>query len=618
MTKALQPKPGTGIRVGLTALLCLAAMASAADPQVRFDIQPRLIEMGETATARLTIDGAAQAPAPSLPTVDGLRISSAGTQSSFTMGTGGRSQSITHTYRLFPTRTGAFTLGPWTYRIGKKEYPLPAVTLKVVASKQSNGQNEQVNDISDILFARLTAQPDEVYAHQPFDLVLEIYHRGLNIGRDIALQDLPDEGLDIEPFQELQPGRKVINGTLFEVRRFRTRIRPLTSGDFLINPRLRVPIRIPRERRRSHSFFDDPFFNFGGSLFGDAYRTQQVDITPAPAEIQVLALPDDEQPEAFGGAVGQFNMEVDITPSIVQAGDPVTVQIRITGQGNLDRITLPNIEPGPEFKSYDIRLTDQQLNNARDSGTLTFEQVLIPKSGAVASIPAIRFVFFDPDQKSYVVLEKGPFPLEVSEATGHSMELTPGIAGSGDERRPQILGQDIVYLKPAPKNLHPVTPVEYWRSTGFRALLLAPALAALGVYLYARRREYLDRDRAAARRLAAPKQARKQLDNVRKALEAGRITEAYDALFAAAVDYFSHRLNLAPGEVSREIIRTALRKAGLTAEAESLDRMLEQCEQARYGMGAMDAADRSLDLDKAADHMRTLLRTCEKHRLKTS
>lgn len=595
----------------ISALLASAAAHTAQAASARLEIKPEIVQIGEAASLRLIVEGRLKAPAPNLPEVEGLRMQPAGTETQLSFGTGGRVQTIVHKYAVIPLRAGDFEIGPFAYRAGNETFNLPSVQLKVVGGNQDQPE-EKAQSWSDLLFARIYAEPETVYSGQTFDLYLDLYFQRLNIGRDIGLLNLPDEGLSIQPFQELQAGRKAVNGTVYEVRRFRSRVRALTAGSFTIDPQLRVPVRVPR-KRRSHSIFDDPFFDFGGSLFGGAYETHRVDIQPEPARIEVRPLPDEGRPASFAGAVGRFDADVTLQPDDVQAGDPVTLRVRIVGEGNIDSVSLSGLTNSAAFKTYDMKLLSKNLSDGGGRGELVFEQVLIPKSSEITDVPALEFSYFDPKAQSYRVVNPGPLPLTVRAATNRSVSLTLSSGFSEPSGDPEILGEDIVYLKPRPAAWRKTAPHARWTRPGRLAVHLLPAFILAAVWQWTRRREYLDRNTAAARRIEAPRHARRELARADEAQRRGDTAAFFEHLHGAVRDYFGHRLNLAPGDVSVERMVEALHRAGMEPDTvEFMRSLIARCEAVRFGGGIERADDQTADEERLVSELKNILRNCER------
>jgi hypothetical protein len=50
-------------------------------------------------------------------------------------------------------------------------------------------------------------------------------------------------------------------------------------------------------------------------------------------------LPEEGRPDNYSGAVGQFVFDVKVKPTEVALGDPITITLQITGEGNVDSIS---------------------------------------------------------------------------------------------------------------------------------------------------------------------------------------------------------------------------------------------------------------------------------------
>ena len=102
--------------------LVFAFALSARALDVSFDVQPRLLNLGETAQATLTFHGARSAPNVDFPPIDGLQITGTGQQMQF--GTGGSQVSLT--YNLFAQKPGRFVIGPYQLDYNGEQIQIPA------------------------------------------------------------------------------------------------------------------------------------------------------------------------------------------------------------------------------------------------------------------------------------------------------------------------------------------------------------------------------------------------------------------------------------------------------------------------------------------------------------
>jgi hypothetical protein len=576
---------------------------------VAFDIQPRALRVGEAATCTFTVRGIANPPTPGLPPIQGFQAAFAGTQQSYSFVNGQQDNSVTFTYQLVPLQVGKFSVGPFTYATPDQSFPLPAIAVEVVPAEGSPAQGNSQPNPSELLYAVLSTDQTNIYNQQVFDIVLSIYSQGLNIGNNISLMNMPASGLSLQPFQELQSGRQVIDNKAYDVRRFRAKAQALTAGAFKLEPTLQIPLLVQRERR-SPQGFDVSFFD---DFFGTV-RTQPVNITPKPLGINVKPLPPEGQPPGYAGAVGQFSFEVQVKPTDLNAGDPVTLTSQITGEGNLENISAPQFVAGDDFKVYEPRLISKDVDSSRGVGRKTFEQVLIPRSERVKMLPALMFSYFDPVKGTYDTIARGPYPLVIHPSSNTTARMLQAVPAQ-PEASTIILGTDIVYLKPAPTRWTRIGDRPWYLHRVFLASQLIPLLAVGLIFALVMRREQLAGDVALARRQQAPRSARVGLRKAEKALSSGDRKAFYEALWETLASYFGNRLNLSPGELAAETVLYALNRA--KANAADIDRvrtLFERCERERFGVISLDAVHEAQNYGILKE-LNQVLRTCERIRL---
>jgi len=580
------------ILVPVIGSLLLGASAFAAD--VRMRLRPQLISLLDRAVLQIEfID--TKGDAVEIPPVDGLNIQYQGQQSQTQITNFKRSSKITHTYLVTPTKVGDFTIGPVTckYKGGAKDL---SAQLRVI--KKSNDAEAQ--QISKIMFAQISTDRASPYVHEPFGLKVDVYIRdGVQIDGNFSLQGgLPESGLAGELQWKLTGPRRQVRGqTIFKVYTLRSTAATLTSGTFTFQPEIQVRVVVPRQHRRSYGL-DDPFF---GDFFG-RQETRPIALDCNALQVDVQPVPTEQRPESYTGGVGLFDFEVEVGPTRVKAGEPITVKMRITGTGNINHIAPPVLEANHDFKLYEPRtLSTQNPNEVR------FEQVLIPKSEQVTHIPAIAFSYFNTKTADFRTQTEGPFPVTVEPALQQAAQIiTPTLGTIQPET--QVLGRDIVYLKSAPKA---------WKQTGGRAkkrtawlyvLLPVPALCLIAVAGLAGRRDALASDVGRARRQLAPKAARQHVQRAEQALRKGDGAIFYEALWAALTDYFGHRLNLAPGDVT---LQTVLRH--IPQEGEALGALFNTIEQRRYGLG--DGTHSKSEMKSLLHQLTHTLKKCERIKL---
>jgi hypothetical protein len=551
-------------------------------------IQPPLIQLNESATLSIEVRDAKNPQPPSLPDVPGLRFVSAGQSQQSTWINGKSDSFVAFNYTVYPQKTGTFSVGPFDYKVGNDIKKLGG-QLKVVAGSENA---QQAQSWSDLLFAVLTADRDSVYIQEPFELTLSVYSRqGVQLAGNIGLNGMPETGLSDLKWQEIAPSRDVVSNVVYDVRRFRTRTRALSSGEFAFAPVVTAQVAVPNQRNSRR----DPFFN----SFFDRVETRPVDLPVKKTVINVKALPETGKPSGFGGAVGTFDFQVSAQPRDIHPGDPVTLSLRISGNGNFDRIMMPAPSTNGLFRLFGDPVRKQE------ESAVEFEQVISPRTADAKEIPAIPFSFFDTTSGQYRTVSSAPIPIKVT-ATSNSTA--------------QVFAAKESIVQPPPETPFATTSdlerIEgrlkiFWKAVRPWLWTLPAALAAILV-IFAGRKFYRARqgNTAKVRRKKAPKAARKALYAAEHARRHGNVSAFYDSLRNALTDYFGHRLNLPPGDVTPTTVLQASSAAGLSPEhTDMLRAIFERIEVYRYGQSGTATFE---DMEKLQNSLDRTLRQCEK------
>ncbi len=589
----------TDVAACVAVLCCLVApLRTLAQPSAQLTIERDVLQVGETTALNLILRGVDRVAPPQIEGPEGLQIEYRGASHQTQVINFKTDRSIVCQYALTGTKAGRYTLGPFEYEPSagvKITIPALSVTVAGAASGATN--------LAQMIGARLQVEPATGYVQQDFQLVLTIHYRGVNLDRQMDLSGLPESGLRLGRWEELGESREVIDGAVYEVRRFRNTVRALTAGEFVLKPSLRVGILVRNdERRPRRGFFDDPFFE----SFFNRTEARPYAVPVAPFSLVVKPLPAEGRPASFSGAVGEFDWQVDVRPVDVAVGEPVTLTMAISGRGNLESISAPALSLGEGFRTYEPKAA-----GPGDPGRKVFEQVIIPRDEKITAVPAIPFSYFDTKSGQYVTVTRGPFPLAVRPSTN----ATPIrlVAAPFPTVEPQIQGADIVYLKPAPRRWPEPRGSSVPSSVPLTYLPLLSPVALFALWLHARRRTALENDVARARREQAPRAARAAVRKAEAAARAGQVREVYEAAWEALVSYFGNRLNLPPGDVTPDRVLDALARGG--AEAADRNRVAElfaACEAARFGGQDHGAAAPDTLLEDLAQ----TLRHCERLKMR--
>lgn len=573
------------------ASLMLAVSSFAAD--VRMSVEPQLIGLLDRAVLKIEfID--TKGDAVQIPQVDGLNIKYQGQSSETRIVNLKRTSKIIHNYLITPTKVGDYTIGPveCTYKGGKKTV---SALLRVIKPKD----DQEALEISKMLFSEISTDRTAPYVYEPFGLTLKVYVKdGMQTDGSFSLRGgMPESGVDGEfEWKVTNQEREERDGSIFNVYTLKTTAKTLTAGTFIFQPEVQLNIIIPRQRRRTYGF-DDPFF---GDFFGRQEARAMV-LECNRLAVKVHPVPMTGRPDEYTGGVGILDFDVQVGPDHVKAGEPITVKMRISGNGNLEKITPPAIATNHNIKLYEPRSLPTGNPNE-----VCFEQVIIPKSGEITEIPPITFSYFNTQTTDFRTITKGPFSVSVEDVPQQVAQVIATVP-STIQVETKILGRDIVYLKPSPKTWQQPTAPSMLQHKWFNYLLLIPAACLALVYLVTSNRNRLSSNVALSRRQKAPKAARRNIKRATAALRRSKDAEFYEALWDALTEYFGHRFNLAPGDVTLETVLARVPK-----ESEAIESLFNTTEQRRYGIGDAPPMNEKKALLK---QLTSTLKKCERMKL---
>ncbi|MCB0378123.1 MAG: protein BatD [Bdellovibrionales bacterium] len=146
----------------------------------------------------------------------------------------------------------------------------------------------------------------------------------------------------------------------------------------------------------------------GGFGFGKGFSaTKASDNIP----ILIKPLPTEGKPEDFTGAVGEFQMLVEVPNKSLVTHQPFSLKVRFEGKGNAKLIELPKLPISEKLEVYDIKNESQFFKNGQSFKE--FEVLLIPREAGDLTIPPLVSSFFDPKKQKYVSLQSEAIHLQV-------------------------------------------------------------------------------------------------------------------------------------------------------------------------------------------------------------
>jgi hypothetical protein len=590
MGETTMSRPGTGdVRAWLLALLAalapaLPALAEA--PKIEATLEPAEISLGETAELAVTVTG--QGEAPRVPRVDGLEIESAGQSAQIQIVNGQVSRTTSFLYQVRPLRTGSFTLPALEVAGGHggQRATLP-LALQVVSPSGSSRALAPAGAPR----LELVGPAESLFVGQLEPVALRmLVPDGVQLAQ-VVPPTLTGAGFTISALADGHPeeSRAEIDGVPMTVLTWTAAVSAVKPGPQTLDARIeglvvaKAPAR-PRGARRSLS--DDDLF--GGSLldrFFGGLRQQPLHLASPPLRLDVQALPEAGAPADFDGAVGEFQLSAEASPTRTTAGDPVTLRLRVEGRGNFDRVRFAGMGSGAGFKAYPPTARFEGEDATGAVGRKLFEQTIIPERVESATIPPQHFSYFDPRARAYVTLSSDAVPIAVAGAgPGSAPRTAPAGQAAAPSTPPAPTGEGSANpsgILPLRADLgalrRDTTPLFQRPAYGVALALPLSTLVGVGLVVW-RRRRLLDPRRA--RVVAADCVVAESLRAMDEALARGDAQGFHAAARRALQARLALRLDANPSAVTAADAETGL--AGEPRLAASVRRLLEEADAVAY------------------------------------
>jgi len=518
--------------------------------------------------------------------------------SSFQMINGTTSQSTSISYAIAAKKEGKIVIGPATITVNGVKKESNSITIEVVKGSGGSNNNPQAGtnaqgnqspssgaySTDDNLFARTSVSRTKVYQGEQITVVHKIYTK-LNLKgfQDVKFpsyngfwsQDAPQKG-------QIMLTNENIDGVNYSVAELkRTFIFPQRSGTIEIEP-LDVACIVRQRSRKPQNVFDQ-FFGTGG------YEDVVIKAKSKPVTIEVMPLPDANKPEDFSGAVGNFTFKASMNKSSVKTNEAVTLNISISGSGNLKLIDALKINIPEDIEKYDPKINDNiGVNASGVSGTKTFEYLLIPRHAGEFKIDNVSFSYFNPEKKAYVTLPSPEFNISVQKGKDDD-NTSPSVMNNIEKKDVAVVGNDIRYIKTNNVHLNKKEK-DFFGSPEFYGGIFSPVLLFAVVLLVRRKQENDNSDLVLLRSKKANKMAKKRLAIAEKHVKENNKESFYEEVFKALYGYLSDRLSIPYAELTKESIGSMLRSRNVSEETCSqLLNVLNNCEFARYAPSAVSA-----------------------------
>ncbi|WP_394420336.1 BatD family protein [Tenacibaculum mesophilum] len=340
---------------------------------------------------------------------------------------------------------------------------------------------------------------------------------------------------------------------------------PTTSGKLTIDPmKMDIVVAVPTGR---------------ADFFGNVITRQvRKEFSSAKKIVNAQALPMNNKPKDFTGAVGQFSFDVSLSKNTLKANESSQIKVSVKGKGNLKLFELPKIETPKELEVYQperkesVRITGTGL-----SGSITDNYTVVPEFKGKYRIPKTSFSYFNPKEKVYQTITTDDLYVDVLEGKEIPTDSDTNAVAKQDVK---VTGSDFRYIQTS-TNLQPIKTEDFFKSTLFYILLLLPILTIPIGIIIQKKREERNSDVLGNKLRKADKLAKKYLSEAQKQL--GNKEAFYEALERALHNYLKAKLGVETSDISREKITDLLDNKNVSKETISnFIEVFNNCDFARY------------------------------------
>lgn len=544
------------------------------------------------------------------PTFKGFSLRSGpnrGTQQSVTMYNGQITNSIqtTYSYTLTADVEGTFTIGSATCTVDGKKLSTNSFTIKVekmsMAQQQQRQQQQQAQQQrrqaydpwaqqpqpaskidANTLFARASVSNTHPYQGEQIIITYKVYTQ-VPLSQ-VGMEKLPgNKGFwaeDLSANKQIKQYEETVNGQHYQVAEIRRgALFAQESGKLSIDPLdLNVLAMVQRQRRRTGTLldlFDDPFFNMAQAV--------EYPLHTKPVQVNVKPLPSG--PDDFSGAVGNFTVKGGLNLNKVKANEAVSYRLTVSGHGNLMLITPPSPQFPSSFEVYDPQIEDN-INKGDNgvSGNRSYEWVLIPRSQGKFTIPAYRFIYFDPSTAQYVTLTIPEQTIDVAKGKASTSSIKDDVT---------LLNRDINYIHPI-DDLDTATDEEHAGLPFFLSIAVIGLLTVAAIF-QTKKHQADTLDVTGMRKKRATRIARRRLKKAAALLGSDDTNAFYEEIYKAIWGCLSDKYSIPLSQLNRDSVSACLvEKQVPNEQQESIMKVLQDVDIARFAPGDAHAQKQTI------------------------
>ena len=508
---------------------------------------------------------------------------------------GVQSFSKTYTYFLTPKKKGKIVLGQAEVNINGEVYKTSPIEIEIISAvEKPNDPNNNDNIIDGNIHLVAEISKNNPYLNEGITVTYKLYFRNPISISDVQELESPSYGDFWSHLIKI--GRAEINmrgsykGEPYnEVIWRKAVLYPQKTGKLILEPlTLNLSLNLPSNRK---------------DLFGRRILTQaQKMITTGKDIIRVKGLPQNNKPDNFSGAVGEFDFDVILNKNALKATESFQVKIKVKGKGNLKLFNLPSINVPNTLEVYEPEHEENiQIAVSGMEGFIEDNYTIVPEYQGKYPIPPVKFTYFNPQTALYKTLNSQDLLVDVFDGPQ-----------AGSKRANMVVSESKQIIETSENafrfiklntELTPVNKKIFWMSNRFWILLFTPLLLIITAYLFKFFVFEKTEDASTSKQRKAQYLAKKYLSSAKKVFHNQILF--YEALERALHNYLKAKLKIETTELSKSKIEILLLDKKVKKQT-ALDyvSVIENCELARYAPGS--SVNIQSDFEKASRLIATI------------
>lgn len=505
----------------------------------------------------LTVGGEESSlPEPKLENIENFTVYGSVRSQNISFTNGKRSAILTVSYTLAPKKTGKFIIPPAKIEYEKKTYSTEPVSIEVTEAAKINRTNVRSSspdpesrridkDARTDIFVKASLNKKKAYVNEKL-----VYKFGFYTNADLVSNPqyyAPDFKGFWKDVSTPKTRYESVGGTNYLVNEIETVLYPIESGKITVGPsRLKIAFMDFSSRDSADDFF---------SLFINMGQRKEKILETEEIAVDILPLPSENKPEDFSGAVGDFKMEASVDRTEALTNEPVTLTVRVTGNGNMKSVSEINFKAGEDFKVYDTVSSDIS------SGSREFQILMVPLKPGEKTIEPVKLCFFNPDKKIYSYARTRPISIKVQGEPASGAENAQNALRGGSS----VVKNDIHYNKQIKKTVsyykgYLVQNTVFW--TVFAAVFALFACLLLFFFYIAQK----NRDPSVILKTEAEAISKKRIAAAEKEIAGDKSRDFYENLYQGLAFSITARTGMRAENASLSDIAPELEKSGLGAQ----------------------------------------------------